>query len=590
MSDPKSLCERQTDWLATVDPKRIFKVPKQTFPIAIDPEAAPGDEAPFMRPSDWIVGLVVNGQARAYPGWVMDNYHVVNDTLGGTQVAVMHCEICCSNAVHLAQRDGKRITFGTEGLYGGTMAVYDIDTKSIWSHGMGTAITGELKGTTLPLIQSFQASWAEWCALYPDTTVMRYPYPEVHPDGRHGHGSQDTFAKPGMYEEPVSTMIHGNDERLPEHEMVISLHREAGQAALPLREIARAGGVYTAELAGDAIVTFSAGAESALTGSFIPVLNGSPMSFTQRDGVIVDHATDSVWRVDGLAIEGPLKGKQLEAFPTMTNKWHSLACFLPGVGIWSNEGDAAPVELGAAEAILAAIESSDFEVEVQHQLYTLELPEAGVEGIHLHINGDPFDLVLFEDATSADDYMLAQRHAIAGGSAVLASMPERRWKDALNVYPLPDEEIAWSALLEDAALAEALRESVESIVPECTHASATLATLLDALRSGGYTIDHIHALPRDVTPPGGINGLHLRINGDRFQAFRFEDHEAASACEYALSPHAIVAGNFLLRSDPEDLYVIPYPIATIRKPDEAVSWSALLGDEAFRTALKKVGA
>src|SRR4051812_3674373 len=145
--------ERCTAFLSTVDTKRIFRVPRHVFPLAVDPVWVPAHEAHFLRPSDWVIGVRVREEARCYPAWIMDNYHAVNDTLGRRHLAVMHCEICCSNAVYIADLEGQRLTFGTAGLYGGTLAVYDTQTNSTWSHGMGVALEGQLRGAVLPAIQ-----------------------------------------------------------------------------------------------------------------------------------------------------------------------------------------------------------------------------------------------------------------------------------------------------------------------------------------------------------------------------------------------------------------------------------------------------
>ena len=42
----------------------------------------------FWSPGDYVIGLVFRGRARAYPLWVVDNYHVINDRVDGERIVV----------------------------------------------------------------------------------------------------------------------------------------------------------------------------------------------------------------------------------------------------------------------------------------------------------------------------------------------------------------------------------------------------------------------------------------------------------------------------------------------------------------------
>lgn len=54
---------------------------------AIDgPKAVPAAEATWLRDDDRVLGLVVNGEARAYPLRVLEKHEMANDVLGGVPV------------------------------------------------------------------------------------------------------------------------------------------------------------------------------------------------------------------------------------------------------------------------------------------------------------------------------------------------------------------------------------------------------------------------------------------------------------------------------------------------------------------------
>jgi hypothetical protein len=64
-------------------------VARDAFPVLFDPRmgnVADGDR--FLRPSDWVIGIVLNGQSKAYPITVMGFHELINDTVGGAPIAV----------------------------------------------------------------------------------------------------------------------------------------------------------------------------------------------------------------------------------------------------------------------------------------------------------------------------------------------------------------------------------------------------------------------------------------------------------------------------------------------------------------------
>jgi len=52
----------------------------------VDPETA--EEKEYIRDRDYVIGLVINGEAKAYPIGTMGIHELGNDTVGGLPVAV----------------------------------------------------------------------------------------------------------------------------------------------------------------------------------------------------------------------------------------------------------------------------------------------------------------------------------------------------------------------------------------------------------------------------------------------------------------------------------------------------------------------
>jgi hypothetical protein len=108
----------------------------------------------FLKGSDLIVGLNINGDTRAYPLQILVWHEIVNDIVGNTPVAVTYCPLCFTNQVfNRAMNDGQILEFGTSGkLYDSNLVMYDRTTKSLWSQAMSQAIVGKLAGVKLERI------------------------------------------------------------------------------------------------------------------------------------------------------------------------------------------------------------------------------------------------------------------------------------------------------------------------------------------------------------------------------------------------------------------------------------------------------
>ena len=68
---------------------------------------------------------------------------------------------------------GKELTFGVSGkLHANSLIMYDHQTDSLWSHLVGAAVTGPLKGEKLKPLQSMFTQWNTWRTSYPDSRVL----------------------------------------------------------------------------------------------------------------------------------------------------------------------------------------------------------------------------------------------------------------------------------------------------------------------------------------------------------------------------------------------------------------------------------
>ena len=154
--------------------------------VAADAAARPDDEP--------VIGLALNGEARAYPTGILYRRELVNDAVGGVPVLVSWCPLCYTALAHERRLDGggATVVFGNQGaLYRGAMTWYDHATGSVWSQPLGMAIAGPHAGRRLALLPAQFTTWGQWRAAYPQTLLLTDggipapPYRGRRPGDRH---------------------------------------------------------------------------------------------------------------------------------------------------------------------------------------------------------------------------------------------------------------------------------------------------------------------------------------------------------------------------------------------------------------------
>ena len=128
-------------------------------------------------PDDALVfGVVVNGEARAYPKNIMEVHEMVNDTLGGRRLAIPYCTLCLSAQAYFTDDvDGFAPLLRTSGLLSrSNKFMYDIATFSAVDTFTGEAISGPLLAADVTLNQTtvVTSPWGAWRTAHPNTTII----------------------------------------------------------------------------------------------------------------------------------------------------------------------------------------------------------------------------------------------------------------------------------------------------------------------------------------------------------------------------------------------------------------------------------
>lgn len=136
--------------------------PKDGIPALTDPAVIEGARAERMQSADRVIGVSINGEHRAHPLDILAWHEIVNDTLGGTPIAITYCPLCDSAVAFERTMEGQVLEFGVSGLlYQSNVLMYDRSggAQSLWSQMAGRAVSGPFSGTRLPTVPVELTTW-----------------------------------------------------------------------------------------------------------------------------------------------------------------------------------------------------------------------------------------------------------------------------------------------------------------------------------------------------------------------------------------------------------------------------------------------
>lgn len=295
-------------------------------PKQIQPSAAT-----FLNEDSRIIGLMVDGQAYAVPLNVLWWHEIANLDIGNEKLAVTYCPLTGSSLAfdRTAVRGRK---FGVSGLlFKNNLTMYDSTSReSLWPQMNREAGCGPRAGAHLNMHPVIEMTWSGWRSLHPNAQVTtgtkdpdqytRYPY------GNYDHPNNERLLVPMEI-----------DTRRPPKERVLGIPKGEGGIAfpfgalddgMPMRAVEETRGRQ------EAVVVFWDRVRQSAT-AYRPFIDDERLSFTVNDGRIQDRETGSTWRVDGMAISGPLDGRQLEPFAkAYVAFWFAWAAFHPDTRLW----------------------------------------------------------------------------------------------------------------------------------------------------------------------------------------------------------------------------------------------------------------
>jgi len=298
-----SVCHWNVAITAQAEESRTFR-PRRLLPprppITDPPILSGQDSGVQLADNELVLGVVIDNKSRAYPINMLTGptREIINDMLGDVPIAATWCHLCHNTVVYDRRVDGRTLTFAVSGkLWNRNLVMIDSETSSLWSHFLGKAMDGSMKGKKLQAIPSKLTTWGDWRREHQETTVLAMPR-------RIRQFVEEYYDQPEAF--VFGIVLEGRA-----HHASFALLQSNPVLNVKLQDI-------------DLLVTFDPRCVGAQV--FERSLDGKTLSFTlAANRRMTDDQTGTVWdRDSGVAVDGPLQGKSLKqrvGMPAFATAW-----------------------------------------------------------------------------------------------------------------------------------------------------------------------------------------------------------------------------------------------------------------------------
>ena len=324
---------------------------KDQFPAMTNPQIISAAEQQYVSDTDRVLGLIINGQARAYPASLGWWHEIVNDLLGGQFVSVTFCPLTGTKlALAATDSSGGQIEYGVSGLLVyANLVLYDRADDALYPQMIHTGFAGDSKGVQLELLPALETTWSEWKRLHPETTLPREGTGlERFPRRvRDNYPTESYLSDPYIDYRADHTSVPyppsgGVDLRLPPKDFVLGVCYGSDTRAYHHRTLPEP--VAINDLVGDLPIAVFFDGRSQTAAAFSAWAGDDVLDFYALDPsakeplLFRDANTGSTWNLEGEAVVGPLQGTRLQMAPSYNAMWFAWSAFFPRTSIWAGTG------------------------------------------------------------------------------------------------------------------------------------------------------------------------------------------------------------------------------------------------------------
>ncbi len=198
------------------------------------PHMSKSTRSDTMLDSEYVVGVVSNGVATAYPMKILAAHQVIDDDTQDPAVTVYYGNVSHAAAAFQAGPGGQPVTMASSGfLYRNVDLLYDLATESLFMPTEGRFVAGDRLGERARFLPCAVVPLGKWRQMYPDSRLMteNTGVPSVT------YPRQDVLAKPLALK--MKPRLSGPLARYGDDAGVIVLPPSAegdGEALIPLPE------------------------------------------------------------------------------------------------------------------------------------------------------------------------------------------------------------------------------------------------------------------------------------------------------------------------------------------------------------------
>lgn len=320
-------------------------VPKDGIPALTDPQFVDltSNDANYIQDDDLVLGVVINGEAKAYPhnmGWW---HEIVNDVVGGQPIVVSFCPLTGTGLVFNGQGDdGARITCGVSGLlFNNNLIMYDRrDNATLYPQMIHTSIDGSIGGE-LQLLPVIETTWRYWKQLYPNSKVVSVRS-GTYSSGRYTqypYGSYRNFTQGPNFPSFPALSDNPTAQLFPPKTITLGIRFGETAKAYPFEIMGDEAVINDTLENTDLVIAFYGREQYAVP--FSRIVNTQTLTFQKvasTDAVypflMRDNETGSTWNLKGEAIAGSLRGQSLTPIPAHNSFWFAWATFWQNTGIY----------------------------------------------------------------------------------------------------------------------------------------------------------------------------------------------------------------------------------------------------------------
>ena len=287
------------------------------------------EAAEQMEDTERVLGVEINGDARAYPLSILSVHQVVNDIVGGVPVVVTWCPLSYAGIVYRRVVMDRILSFGVSGgILRNVVTIYDRETETYWNQLTGKGLSGPLCSLILVAIPAVNTMWEEWSSGYPFAFTLSKagsPYGQYDED----HMSAYYYSERTGIRHPVH-----RDNRLLHKAQIVGINYIGGAVAYPVALLEKARVIHDT-LVSEPIVIFHT-QDFGTSIVFSVRVENCALSFYEFAGRYYDEQTNSQWSpVTGIAVSGPLRGQRLIAIPGTTAFWFAWVDHFPETRVYN---------------------------------------------------------------------------------------------------------------------------------------------------------------------------------------------------------------------------------------------------------------